>query len=286
MPSFDPSNTQSVLSYSGLPGGGSVPKNRGTVPNFSGDSATFLQSLYQARPEFVRQQGDLLKQFGTSTREAIFTASPELKAASDYITKTFSDPFGGSRETYEDAIRGAQAARGFTGGGSGVTGEEARYLTNYAERRRQELLPQAQAFGNNLLQLSGLGGPPDLTLGAIGALALQNRNYIDSKAAADSQSLFARSLYGSASLGGSGEAGQGTPDFFARQQATIPQQAPTPQQAPNPYGFSPDTSLAEQAKILYASGILKSQQDYLDYIGQGRPRETVGVGPNGQYYQL
>src|SRR3970282_1478748 len=51
-----------------------------TAPNpsgFTGDASSFLESLYTSRPKFVQQQQDLLSQFGPSSRQAIFAASPE-----------------------------------------------------------------------------------------------------------------------------------------------------------------------------------------------------------------
>lgn len=290
----DPLDTGGPAASPSSPGPSPYAGGTGGTASFSGDAAGFLKSLYEARPAFLRQQGNLLESLGPALRQSIFNASPELAQASDYLNQTFSDPFGGARSTFEDAIRGAQSARGFTGGGSGVVGEEARYLTNYAMQRRDALLPQLTGFGNAILGISGLQGPPDITLGAIGALALQNRNQIDSKAAAEAQSRQAAQMYqdflagaGGGTAGGVGGAGagsnigrltgaggsttsivggagagQGTPDFFSRESA--PYQAPA--------------DLA-QLRLLYAAGLLGNVDPVLQYGGGGN-YGTSGGGPS------
>jgi hypothetical protein len=197
-----------------------------TPSGFSGDPAQFLESLYTARPRFVQQQQDLLNQLGPSSRQAIFAASPELAAASQHITNTFNDPFGGAGSTFQDAIRTAQAARGFGGGGTGVAGEEARYLTNYAQQRRDSLLPQAQSFGTNMLGLAGLAGPPDISLGALGSLGLGYRRLLEEISAGNRQSQYAERLFNQYGGGGGGgfsvtadgnDSYQGGEDWYARQ---------------------------------------------------------------------
>lgn len=181
----------------GFAGGGATSGGGSGIRGgaFTGDAKEFLSSLYNARPKFVAQQEDLLSRLGPSLRQAVFTASPELAAASDYLTKTFADPYGGSRSTFEDAIRSAQAARGFTGGGTGIVGEEARYLTNFAEQRRMQLLPQLQGFGNNILQISGLSAPTDVNLASLGNLALQNRQLNSTIQSNQAQDAFSQRLY-------------------------------------------------------------------------------------------
>ncbi|MCI0372735.1 MAG: hypothetical protein L0214_15485 [candidate division NC10 bacterium] len=171
---------------------------------FTGDTASFLESLFTSRPKFVQQQQDLLNQLGPSSRQAILNASPELAAASQHITSTFQDPFGGAQSTFQDAIRTAQAARGFGGGGTGVAGEEARFLTNYAQQRRDALLPQAQSFGTNLLNISGLGGPPDISLGALGSLGLGYRRLLEEIEAGNRQAQYAERLFNLSGGGGGG----------------------------------------------------------------------------------
>ena len=175
-----------------------------TPSGFTGDASSFLESLYQARPKFVQQQQDLLTQLGPSSRQAIFAASPELAAAGQHITSTYNDPFGGAGSTFQDAIRTAQAARGFGGGGTGVAGEEARYLTNYAQQRRDALLPQAQSFGTNMLNIAGLGGPPDVSLGALGSLGLGYRRLLEEISAGERQSQYSERLFNLYGGGGGG----------------------------------------------------------------------------------
>lgn len=157
----------------GGPGGGAPPGPNNAYLGV-GPAAPFLKDLYNSRPQFIQQQGQLLQSLGPQLRSSIFATSPELQQASDYLTKTFADPFAGQQSTFQDAIRTAEAARGFGGGGSGLAGEEARYLNNYAAQQRQQLLPQLQGLGNNLLGVSGLQAPPDMTLAAIGGLGFQN----------------------------------------------------------------------------------------------------------------
>jgi len=179
-------------------GGGAPGSGLPTTPppgTMKGDASDFLRALYASRPAFAVQQQEMLTQLGPGLRDAAFAASPELAAVSQYLMSSFQDPFGGMLSTYQDAIRGAQAARGFGGGGTGLTGEEGRYLTGFAEKRRQEMLPQLQAFGNNLLSIGGLQAPPDITLASIGGLALQNRLQQDTKAAGEAQSDWAKQIY-------------------------------------------------------------------------------------------
>lgn len=202
-PQMSPPSTLDSSPVPGAPGGGfaggatggldSLNYNRST--SFTGDAKDFLSSLYSARPRFVQQQGALLQQLGPQLRQSIFAASPELAAASQHIQNTFNDPYGGQQSTFQDAIRSAQAARGFTGGGSGVVGEEARYLSNYTQQRRDALLPQAQSFGNQMLGIAGLNGPPDLSLGAIGQLSLAQANLQFQQQTASQQSAYAERLY-------------------------------------------------------------------------------------------
>jgi hypothetical protein len=156
-------------STGGLPPGSPINDATGGTPDigggFTGGSSAFLNSLYNARPQLIQQQGDLLNSLGPSLRSAIFSASPELATTANYYQQNFNDPFGGSLSTFQDAIRGAQAARGFgNAAGTGPAGEEARYLTNFAEQRRMQLAPQMAAFGQQLLGNSGLGAPSQADL--------------------------------------------------------------------------------------------------------------------------
>lgn len=181
----------------GLPGGSDISAGQGggQPGNFTGDSAAFLNSLYNSRPVFLQQQQDLLTSLGPSLRSAVFAASPELAQTADYYNKTFNDPFGGSLSTYQDVARQAQAARGFGGGGTGPSGEEARYLTNFAEQRRMQLAPQMAAFGQQILGNTGLAAPPDINLGTVGGLAIQNRQLTEQVKAGKAESAQAKTLY-------------------------------------------------------------------------------------------
>ncbi len=219
----DPAQRQQMLAGWGLGGGGgqapqAPPANQSLVPGtsappaFGGDAGSFLQSLFQARPAFVAQQGELLSKMGPALRDATRAASPELAQLGDYLNQSFQNPFGSSLSTYQDSIRTAQAARGFgSAGGTAPAGEEARYLTNLAERRRAELAPQLQSYGNNMLQIAGLQAPPDAGLAAIGGLALQNRNLIESVYAGNRQSEISERLFsafgGGSPFGGAGGGG-------------------------------------------------------------------------------
>lgn len=100
-----------------------------------------------------------LKKYGVATHDAILRASPELKKISKFLDSRFSGKIPQDMlEGYQDSIRSAQAARGFGGGGTGVTGEEARYLTGLQEAQRMQLLPFMQSFGQSVLGMAGLGG--------------------------------------------------------------------------------------------------------------------------------
>lgn len=217
-----PAQRQQLMQQWGLAGGGQAPQappptqslvpGTSAPPQFGGDAGQFLQSLFQARPAFVQQQGELLNTMGPALRNAVRAASPELAQLGDYLNQSFQNPFGSSLSTYQDAIRTAQAARGFgSAGGTAPAGEEARYLTNLAERRRAELAPQLQSYGNNMLQISGLAQPPDVGLAAVGGLALQNRNLIESIYAGNRQSEISQQLFnafgGGSPFGGSGGGG-------------------------------------------------------------------------------
>lgn len=196
----------------GAPGGGAF----GT-----GGASEFLNSLYSARPAFIQQQGDVLSQLGPGLRNSIFSASPELAAAAQYYQQAFSDPYGGRMSTYQDALRSAQAARGFTGGGSGVVGEEARYLSNYATQRQDALLPGMIGFGQQILANSGLQAPPDITFSALaGAAVAGNAQNAQGQQSALAQQMYQQQInaqnaalsnpYGARRPGGAGGVGGGS----------------------------------------------------------------------------
>jgi len=186
-------------STGGLNPSSPILDNTGGTPDigggFTGGSQAYLNSLYNARPQFIAQQGDLLSSLGPSLRSAIFSASPELATTANYFQQNFNDPFGGSLSTFQDAIRGAQAARGFGGGGSGPAGEEARYLTNFAEQRRMALAPQMAQFGQALLGNSGLAQPSQVDLSTIGGLTLQSQQLQAQIKAGQAESQQSKTLY-------------------------------------------------------------------------------------------
>jgi hypothetical protein len=259
------------------------------TPDFGGkgnDASSFLKALYEARPNFVAQQGELLSKLGPSLRQSVFTASPELAQASNYLQKTFEDPYGGSLSTYQDAIRGAQAARGFGGGGTGVTGEEGRYLTNFAERRRQELLPQLSQFGSGLLNIAGLGGPPDITLAGLGSLALGSRQLSEQVKAGQSQSLFASSIFGGLT-GNNNTSYLPGEDFYSRQTRLSQQPGASFNYggaAPTTGGYN-GTGLSLSQAV--AAGMI-SEADYNRLIQQQAPQQGPGqpapyFDPNTRY---
>lgn len=269
-------------------GGDTVnPFSSTQTPKFGGDAGDFLSALYTSRPQFVQQQQQLLSTLGPSSRQAIFAASPELAQASQYYNQAFNDPYGGQLNTFTEALRGAQAARGFgNAGGSGPAGEEARYLTNYAAQQKERLAPQLAQFGQGLLNIAGLGGPPDITLGALGTLAFQNRTLNETIAANKEASEYAKKMYEQSQMapsnpfgsksggtsspyGGGGSVsstvggttsgvlstaknpyigGGGTADFFSRQSAEV---APT---YFTPYVPAATDSLYEK-RLRYAQGL-------------------------------
>jgi len=255
------------------------------TPDFGGkgnDASSFLKALYEARPNFLAQQGELLNKLGPSLRQGIFNASPELATASNYLNQTFNDPYGGSRSTYEDAIRGAQAARGFGGGGTGVTGEEGRYLTNFAERRRQELLPQLTQFGQGMLGLAGLAGPPDVTLAGLGGLALGARNLNEQVKAGNSQSAFAANMF-AGQTGNNNTSYLPGEDFYARQTRLSGQQSGASfnygGSAPTVGGYNGTGLSLSQA---LAAGMI-TQADY-DRITRQQTPDQGPPGPRGAYF--
>lgn len=171
----------------GTAGGTAAAPN---IPGIGETTSEFLNALYAARPGMVQQQVDLLSQFGPAARQAVFAASPELAGAGQFLQNLYSDPFGGALETYQDALRSAQASRGFGGSTGAVAGEEARYLTNFAQQMRLQAVPQAMQFGQTLLGLGGLG-PPESSLGFLGDVALGARQQaLDYQAALRSEQMY------------------------------------------------------------------------------------------------
>lgn len=185
------------------------PRYPGANPQGT-DVRRFVQDLIATRPDVLNQQQQLLNTLGPSLRQAAFRASPELQQASQFIQQRFQDPLGGLGSEYAARIQQAQAARGFGGGGTGPSREEAKFLTALAEQSRLQLLPQAQAFGQQILGISGLGAPPDLTLAALGGLILQNRQFQSENQPIDIFSDFSPGGGGSFGSGGGGFAGGGS----------------------------------------------------------------------------
>jgi hypothetical protein len=95
---------------------------------------------------------------GQNVQNAILTNSPLLKQINDFFTDRFSNPVPKAlQDSFADTIRGAQSARGFGGAGTGVAGEEARFLTGVAEQQRMQLIQPAQQFARSLLEQGGVG---------------------------------------------------------------------------------------------------------------------------------
>lgn len=246
-----------LAQFTGGFGGGQAPQapaptqslvpGTSAPPQFGGDAGQFLQSLFQARPAFVAQQGELLSKMGPALRDATRAASPELAQLGDYLNQSFQNPFGSSLSTYQDSIRTAQAARGFgSAGGTAPAGEEARYLTSLAERRRAELAPQLQSYGNNMLQIAGLSQPPDVGLAALGGLSLQNRSLIESIFAGNRQSEISQNLFnafGGGSPFGGGGSGNVTVGNSAQNLFNAFEQNPANYRAPaSKYGLTSQRS--------------------------------------------
>jgi hypothetical protein len=169
-------------------------------------SGNLFEALYKARPSFLQQQAELLSSFGPALRGALFAAVPEFAQISDVLTSRLQTPIPQSElDRVASQIRTAQAARGFTGGGTGPVGQEVSILEASRERNLQNYLGQAQAFAPQLLAATGLA-PPNLDLAALGGLFLSGREQQESINAARSRSLQTQSLFDSAlsSLGGGG----------------------------------------------------------------------------------
>lgn len=173
------------------------------TPRFNTGGGDFLTSLYQARPYFVAQQGNLLSSLGGPLRDAIFAASPELAQASSFLKGSFEKPIPDDMQAnYRDQLRQAQAARGFAGGaGSNEIGDEAKFLTVLGENRRQALLPQLTQFGGQMLGQAGLN-PLDLNFASFasaynqqGQLALQQQEFQAQLQAGQQQSQFAQQQF-------------------------------------------------------------------------------------------
>lgn len=192
--------------------GGALGAFSSTMNQFTPQS--IMQNLLNFRPQFLQQQQNLLNQYGSSLRTSILGASPELSQAADFYQSRFQNPIPPELEAqFAERIRGAQAARGFGGGGTGPVGEEARYLTGLAEEQRLKLLPGMQQFGAGILGMSGLAGPPNLASeGGLNAFAnmfgsvLRNQQFQQQlgfeqqqaglgQEAAEKQSQFAQQYY-------------------------------------------------------------------------------------------
>jgi hypothetical protein len=101
-----------------------------------------------------------LQTLGPSLRSAVLSASPELTQASSYLMGAYQDPFGGNLPQYQDSIRQAMEARGFSyNSGAAPAGQEAAMLTGYANQRRSELSGQLTQFGTGVMQLAGVEPP-------------------------------------------------------------------------------------------------------------------------------
>lgn len=198
----------------GYGGGGAGGVNPYATFKGLGGAGEYMSALFQARPAFIQQQGELLGSLGMPMRNAVLAASPELMQASNFLQSRFANPIPPELEAeFRDKIRTAQAGRGFSGGGSAVFGDEARYLQGLAEETRRAILPQLQSMGGAILGMSGLQGPPELGFGTVsGAMsnaaqlaqqqaqwksefALQTKSYQDQLAAAQSQSSISQQYY-------------------------------------------------------------------------------------------
>lgn len=117
---------------------------------------TTADSSLLNRNSFVSQQVGILNSLGPSARKALYAASPDYAALSDYVTKTLADPLGGMTDIYRDQFRSAMAARGLEYGGEGVAAGEARHLTELASQARQQVAPLALQTTQMLMQAGGM----------------------------------------------------------------------------------------------------------------------------------
>lgn len=138
-----------------------------------------VQQATEGTDRFRKGYLEALDRDAGALRSSILRASPEMARINSYLSDRFDNPIPQQLAAgFEDRIRTAQAARGFGGGGTGVAGEEARFLFGVAEQQRQQLLPAMGNFGQQILQMSGLGGAQTMTAEQAHAISLsasQNR---------------------------------------------------------------------------------------------------------------
>jgi hypothetical protein len=120
--------------------------------SFAGEADSALLS----RNSFVTSQVNTLNALGPQARKALYAASPDFAALSDYVTKTLADPLGGMTDIYRDNFRSAMASQGLGNGGPGVAAGEAENLTRLASQAKQAVAPLALQTTNMLLQAGGL----------------------------------------------------------------------------------------------------------------------------------
>lgn len=142
------------------------------APWGTGTIQAYIQAALQGRQQVVGQQAQLLSQYGQTSRQAALQASPEFASAAQYYQSRAS---GGIPQellgNYQDLMRQAQAARGFTGG-SGPAGQEAARLTGLSEQIRAQAVQGQMGLGQQLLGLGGFTGVPQMDLGTVGSIGL------------------------------------------------------------------------------------------------------------------
>jgi hypothetical protein len=185
------------------------PTPTGTGPNVATNAPggntvqDFMRIMMAARPEIMEQQRQLLGNLGPGMRQAMMTASPELASSAEFYQSRVDQPIPESMaRDYQDRLRQAQAARGFTGGGSGPAEQEAARLTGLAEQRRFQAAGAQQQLGMQMLGMGGFGQIPGADLSTIGSiglgaggLGLEQRRLAEQVLAGQQQSAAAQSMW-------------------------------------------------------------------------------------------
>lgn len=182
----------------GIPQGTGVntgaPGTGGPV-QLSGNQDDFVTQTLVARNRALEQQRALLTGQGQNLRNALFQASPEIAQVSQFLQGRVQEGIPSAlAENYQQRIREAQAARGFSGG-AGPAGQEAQFLTALAEQNRFQAAGQLGNLGQQILANTGLQSPVQTDLNAVGGLNLEARRLFEQVLAGQQQSQLAERLF-------------------------------------------------------------------------------------------
>jgi hypothetical protein len=196
--SFNPANPSGGPALRTTPTGTSPTGTAGPGTTGGGAFPTggFLGELLASRSGILNQQQQLLSELGPSLRSSLFAANPELAAVSEFLTGRVNEGIPQDlQQNFREQVRTAQAARGFTGGGTGPAGQEAKFLTALQEQNRFAAAQGLSALGGQIAGLTGLGNVPSPSFGEVGGLGLGARTLAEQVFAGQQQSSAAQRMF-------------------------------------------------------------------------------------------